>query len=1022
MAEREELLAAMWARIDGVTATGDLSAVLERGSQVEALHLIDRFTKAGNEGEFDLEVACALGWWYHVRSLVLPAQQAEHAREMAVVFLQGCFVAGMDRLPQPLLASIAESVYPHACDVLWRAYYAPILNASDLSELVTLWRRIVRAAPLGHPKRADWLAQLGTALEVRFRGTGELTDLDDSVEAQRAAVRATPQGHPDHSKHLALLANSLQLRFASTSHEQLADLDEAVEAYRAAVDASPGDASHLSALADALADRFQHTGRQADLNEALELHSSTIRTSPDSDPVRTATHMASGFRNLFRQTGNLENLNHAVEACRLAVRAAKDDPGLPLRLDALGEVLRERFTHTERMEDLDEAVEASRNAVRASPKGGHDYAGRLLVLGNTLRSRFTSTWESRDLQEALEAYRAALRVTPHDSPNHAMLLTELGDALSSGWVPEGDVQYVHEALSVWGDAVEAPTTLPLHRFRAACSSMFWTACIPDLGRAANFAERAVLMLPELAPRRLKRNDQQRALGSHGTTVTADAVALALAAPGGTAQERAVRALRLAEAGRSVLLSQALDTRSDLTDLHQEHPDLAQRFATLRELLDQDSAVTLSALGVGHAQIPVGGQRPQLVAELEALLGRIRSQEGFADFGLPPTSDDLLAEAALGPVVTFNVSGYRSDALLLTRAGISSVSLPKLTPDNVIERVNAFYQALDTSTAPDGDRIAAQKTLREILEWLWEHAAEPVLSALADLGEAVFPAKDGEPLQRVWLAPGGLLGLLPLHAAGFHTDPGDGPQRRTVLDRVISSYTPTIRALHHARTRRPRPTDQPQSLIVAMPTTPGHNPLRYVSEEVRRIRGLFHDPIQLIEVAQASDGTHHPRGMGAPSTATVLARLPECAIAHFACHGVSDRVDPSRSQLLLHDHATTPLTVSALAQVNLDHAQLAYLSACSTADPGNPKLLDESIHLTSAFQLAGFPHVVGTLWPINDRLAVEVAESFYTHLTTGPPGTLDPTQAATALHHTIRGLRDRYPATPSLWAAFLHSGA
>ncbi|MFF2813773.1 CHAT domain-containing protein [Streptomyces sp. NPDC058000] len=71
----------------------------------------------------------------------------------------------------------------------------------------------------------------------------------------------------------------------------------------------------------------------------------------------------------------------------------------------------------------------------------------------------------------------------------------------------------------------------------------------------------------------------------------------------------------------------------------------------------------------------------------------------------------------------------------------------------------------------------------------------------------------------------------------------------------------------------------------------------------------------------------------------------------------------------------------------DHTQLAYLSACNTANRGAPQLLDEVIHLTNAFQLAGFPHVVGPLWPISDHLAVEIVESFYAHLTTGPRGRL-----------------------------------
>ncbi|MGQ4333341.1 CHAT domain-containing protein [Streptomyces hayashii] len=59
-------------------------------------------------------------------------------------------------------------------------------------------------------------------------------------------------------------------------------------------------------------------------------------------------------------------------------------------------------------------------------------------------------------------------------------------------------------------------------------------------------------------------------------------------------------------------------------------------------------------------------------------------------------------------------------------------------------------------------------------------------------------------------------------------------------------------------------------------------------------------------------------------------MPTCQIAHFACHGASDRADPSKSLLLLHDHASDPLTVASLAPVRLDNVQLARLSACHTA--------------------------------------------------------------------------------------------
>jgi hypothetical protein len=56
---------------------------------------------------------------------------------------------------------------------------------------------------------------------------------------------------------------------------------------------------------------------------------------------------------------------------------------------------------------------------------------------------------------------------------------------------------------------------------------------------------------------------------------------------------------------------------------------------------------------------------------------------------------------------------------------------------------------------------------------------------------------------------------------------------------------------------------------------------------------------------------------------------------------------------------------------MNDAELAFLSACSTARPSG-RLADEAIHLASAFQLAGYRHVIGTLWPIGDWPAVEYA--------------------------------------------------
>lgn len=94
--------------------------------------------------------------------------------------------------------------------------------------------------------------------------------------------------------------------------------------------------------------------------------------------------------------------------------------------------------------------------------------------------------------------------------------------------------------------------------------------------------------------------------------------------------------------------------------------------------------------------------------------------------------------------------------------------------------------------------------------------------------------------------------------------------------------------------------------------------------------------------------------------------------------------------------------------------LAYLSACATAY-GGTGLLDEAIHLASAFQVAGFRHVIATLWPVGDRVALHYAEQIHAQLKDG----IDP---ALAVHQAVRAARSARPGSPSAWASHVHFGA
>ncbi|MFE7901043.1 CHAT domain-containing protein [Streptomyces sp. NPDC057424] len=912
------------------------------------------------------------------------------------------------------------------------AFHAVTGRRGLLEEAVDALRETAAATPEGHFLRAQRLSNLALALYTRYSRGGPPDDGDEAVDAAREAVRAAPPGHVNLGQMLSNLGAALQARYTRTGSR--GDLNDAVHTLRDAVTKTPADhlyrGRHLSNLSVALLNRFGITGSGSDLDDAVAALREATRAMPDGNLERALhlSNLAYGLQELSARSDSPADLDEAITAAREAVGTLPD--GHPSRvtcLSGLGTALGRRFQRSGAREDCEDAVGALREAVRIAPEDHPHRAVGLANLGEALHSRFGAYGDPADLSESLTRYHEALAVTPEDDPGRAVLYSNLALALGDHADRSGDPADREAVSQAWLRAWGAPTAAASVRLRAA-RSLIGHLSDSDPEQAADIAEAAVLLLPEVAPRQLERGDRQRAV-SEFEGLTGAAGGLVLASGQGTDQERSVRTLRLLETGRSVLLSQGLETRSDLSELRAEHPLLAERYVELRELLDSPAPafppVMMTDLGTGSEGLATPDRTP-LAREFTALTAHIRAQPGFQRFGLPPSSDELLHTARTDSVVVINLSFQRCDALLLTRDGITHVELPDLVGEILVDQVITFRDALADGwrASASSQRRQAQRAMSGVLEWLWDAVTGPVLDAL---GHDREPGPD-DPWPRVWWVPGGLLGLLPLHAAGHHTEPGPG--RRTVMDRVISSYTPTVRALGHAREQDERaatgPSRSSRGLVVAMPTTPGlpDGKLDHADQEAETARALLPGVTLLREDPGA--GTANP---ALPTKANVLAQLTDCAFAHFVCHGRTHPQDPSRSMLLLHDHEADPFTVRGLAPVALDGAKLAYLSACSTAGADITEALDEAIHLASAFQLAGFPHVIGTLWEIDDQIAVTVARTFYENLRTDS-GELDPARAALALHAAVRAVRDgddmpgSYDRTrvPFLWASYLHAGA
>jgi tetratricopeptide (TPR) repeat protein len=913
-------------------------------------------------------------------------------------------------------------------------------DAEALAEAVSAARRALDLTPPVDINRPGRESNLLIALKDLFQRTGDRDALEEAIALGDSALSAIQRTDPARSFCLSNAATARLLRFGQAG--SLSDLDAAIRLGREAVAAvapdNPDWAIYLSNLGVSLYTRAERTGSTSDLEAAIRAHREAMAQIPADHPDwgRRQANLAVALKVHATRSGADGSLDDAVSAVQSALNVMHEHhPARMVALSNLGSALRERFVLTGSLDDITAAIAAHSEALAAADTGRADRGTYLTNYANVLLARGARAESLGDVNEAIRLLESAVGTVPGDSPLAAVYQANLGNALRARAGLAGDTADQRAAIETYTAVVKSKTAAPSVRVRAAALIAEMLAR-PDPAQDADVLTTAVELLPLVAGRFLSRSDQQAALSGLSGLI-ADAAGLTLMNNLLPEQQRAERALRLIEVGRTVIHTQALDIRSDLSELQSTDAALADRFTELRYLLDQtDATDTTLAKGIVHVDPEV--DLYEASQELDTLLTRIRALAGFGSFAGLPAMRELRGDAALGPVVTFNVSRHRSDALLLTGSGVQVIPLPELGLDVVIERLTIFQAALaDVGTRNYAVRAEAQRRLGEVLGWLWDAAAEPVLAALNFKDR---PA--GEAWPRVWWAPGGLLGLLPIHAAGHHGASGSGPAH-AVPDRVVSSYTPTIRALRYARLKASSASileasaPGPRSLVVAMPATPAAEgwpaprPLPYAAEEASELASLLPGLVTLTGQAANPDvitGENALTRSEAPTRDAVFALLPECSVAHFACHGATDPEDPSLSRLLLQDHETRPLTVASLTTIRLDRARLAYLSACRTAFQEGIRLLDEAIQLALAFQLAGFPHVIATQWEVSDPASVQVARDFYAHLTRTSAQTatpvIDPDRAAVALHHAVNALRTnpRYRARVSAWSAYIHVGA
>ncbi|KAK1993567.1 hypothetical protein LX36DRAFT_729603 [Colletotrichum falcatum] len=775
----------------------------------------------------------------------------------------------------------------------------------------------------------------------------ELISQDEVITIAREALKATPDDYP----HQAILLNNLGTRLSNRYSRtgSIEDLEESITIIREALKATPDDhpdrARPLNNLGLQLGDRYSRTGAMADLEESITITREALKATPDDDLDRAIS---------------LNNLG-----VRLGDRYSRTDRAG--RLNSLGNRLGNRYWRTGSTEDLEESITITREAVNATPED-HPHRAILLNslgnrlgnrywrtgstedledLGNRLGNRYWRTGSTEDLEESITITREALKATPDDHPDRARPLNNLGLQLGDRYLRTESMTDLEESITVTREAVNAtPEDHPnrageLNNLGLGLRNRYSrTGAMADLEemKICTISERiragrSLLSLPNIF------QDIQGAYAVAEIAVNLIPLLSSFSLHSADKQYQLRQAVGMASVAAAVALHAGQGPIAALELLETGRGVLAGSLQNIR--------TDLSALQQRHPDL-AHNYRYKAGADLDSLIQNIRGHPGFERFLLSATEEEMRNAAVYGPIVIINVSSHRCDALIVKRSGVHVIDLPQLTQASLEER--------------------------------------PVLD---ELGFIAPPAGDTWP--HVWWIPTGPLTRFPIHAAGHHTK----NSTETVLDRVVSSYSSSIRSIIHTHQQRLLETSATLDLKVVLVDI----------EETPSQSRLCHAKVETEAVEEVYNSIGLPCNQPPAYKKDVLAVLGSYQILHFAGHGVT-RPDPLQSLLLLKDWENNPLTVESLLDTNLSSTPpfLAYLSACGTSRIQDDHVVDESIHLTSAFQLAGFRHVIGTLWEVDDAVCVDIARMAYRFM---GEKVFSDESVSYGLHHAMRKLRDQW---------------
>ena len=861
-------------------------------------------------------------------------------------------------------------------------------------------------------ERAAWNA-LSTFYMTEHERTGKLDNLNKAITLMTKSLM-TQKPHQDQGltgkvvvrfktiaglflylEDLKTLAAALVQRFRNTG--DYVDLHTAIDHQKSVVQYS-------------MADRVMRAGYQVRLSEYLKVQVDSGRVIKKEDKetlVQEAIHLAEEAWEVFITDGDA----HMKAECLLSLTSALQG--------------RYILDKEKNLADRDSAIKKLKLLLENEQKGdtliGLDKA-RLL---NKL-SRVCELSDGPDEQMlAARAASEAVDACPHEL---GFLRTEyLYD--KARLALKCNFTNTDEILTEFKDCFNNESGIPATRLRAAVAAcrLLKRPGVERWEDLYDLASEAIKIFSLLPIRSISPQDQQKTLedfSGFGTMAAAAAL---------EARKSPADALLILEQGRDIIARQKFDTRVDITALREKHSHLADEFEKFRDRLD--SQVSTRSMDTGRLNDRIrdfGGKLSRANEGLMGVIKQIRGIEEFSRFLEPPNAAELKAAAgdSQSSIVVINVAQWRCDAFIVRNSpdNIRSKLLSGVNQDQINEKLGLYKEKSEAQPEVTEAALSA-----EFLEYLWKAVTEPILLELGHDKDLPEP-KALESYPRVWWCPTGNASRLPLHAASSKSR----NQSNSVMRRVVSSYTSSIKALIFSRSQASRRkgislgSRGRTAVLCSVHATNikgagpwgGFQLLENAPREIAEVKDIIeqtagkdrsnNNPTTLLTVPVDDPNENRLVYYLYPPQSSPDQQYP--ALFHFAGHGYSDPTDPSKSCLFATD---SPLEVSELVTLKLYEKApiLAYMSACSTGvnlngNDGVGALTDEGIHVMGAMQLVGFMSVIGSLWKVQDSTSTRVAKMVYeTWLSGAEPGEVaweKHDALARCLHYAVMALRNTVP--------------